>query len=585
MRFVIICVISLLSISAYAQSDFFEREFNQLLNSDEPEQAEALLNQLKEKLPDKKFRNYHKMLGQSFLRNYLYDKSLQHFRLSEQLKSNKHIHYYHKAISTADLSPESILQREVYLRKTKIKELQARYMRTFLNDPDKLNDSFRIYNKIMAVRFREFTYRQRPDRAEKYILNNLEYLNETGKQNICHLLGRAFMKSYKFRNYEKALKYITLSGRKGDYPELMKYELGMELYKNRNYSEAYSQFSEGGYRHLAARMLVILAKEAEKSGDISTANSRYSKALKLYNAILFTVDTPWESEDTWKRVSCINFIKYQNKKNGNNKLLNKILKGAGNYCKTLNNYAIYYFCQEHISELIRYRSIKSARKRIKALSREHKKTRFSRNRKIKVIFDYQILKDKKGVKENRAPAKKKNREEVEEFVRWYPHTIEVRNYFYGPVGLFHPDMQNHYYYSIAEESYDINGCDTWVLDVVPVKPDQMNPVTERKLMYGRVWIDKSDYSTVRISWIPRHNKRSKVFIKLANILEQKSRIDLITDFGFKKGALRYPSSGSYKEYFINNHNSPEEFASLKIDYINYRFFNTATSIEETTLYE
>ncbi len=576
---VIICLIYLFSICLSAQSESFIKEFNKLLSSDEPEKAEELLLRLKENSPELPLNNYHATLGESFFRNHLFKKSLKHYRLSGNLKLNKRIYYYHKAEETPGISSGYISSKRQYLRKSRIDELRARYFRTFLNNVDLINESFKIYRRIMLLRFKGFMMKMRPDRAEKYIIANLEYIHYNLKKLMYYKLGKAYLRSYQFRDYDKAFKYINLSGNILHHPQLNSYHKGMQYFRSGDFKSAYQLFLKSKLRHLVARTLTLLASKDRKCGKSLSAEKKYRKALTLYNSNLFTTDTPWEPEDTSLRITCINFIRNAEKRAGRDKLLKKILSESGNYSRTLNNYAIYYYCKELVSEQVQYKSLISDQQRTLFLSDEKKRIDFSRNRKQNVVFDYQIIKERDKIKENRTIFIPRNRKKKK---KWSPHTITVQNYFYGPVGLFHPSMQDLYYYELIPSPEDMK--DSWIVDVTPMHPDEVNPQNGKKFLYGRVWIDKQDYSISKVAWIPRHSRRTRVFTNIANMLERNSEISFVTCFDFKKGVLRYPSSGIYSEYFKDHRDIKERFSQLNIKFTDYRFFNTATRIEKEQLY-
>ncbi len=560
-------------------------EFDTYISGNQPESAEKLLSNNANTIGKEKLAEMRAILAECYYKNGLFAKSLELYRLSGKIKKNRKIYYYHKAMKEAAISSSKKMK---FLKKTGIKELVARFIidssrkRRFGQETADLDTGIDMLDRAMAKRFTDFIMKRRPDRAEIYMNSNLSYMTPSIKEKMFYRMGKAWLTSFDYRNYDKAIKYLSVIDKADNFPTLKSYQRGMEFYKKNMVTEALKQFKKGNLGRLAAWMHGIIAEKHRAKGDVPKAKEHYKKALDIYRRALLTIDTPWSRKDNLRRLKfhkeltrCIKDRREQEEKN----LLDRILKGSGAYCRTLDEYSIYYYCKEKVHELVRYKLLNPVKNLLPAMNFSSGKIDYSRNYGNKLVFDYQIVKENGKIEEARVPLRGVRGNNG----RLSIQSLYITNFFHGPVGILHPDMQHLYHYRIHKKDDTVGDTQAWVLDVIPVSPGIVRHETNTILLYGRVWIDKRDYSIIRVSWVPRFNKRTKILQDISSLLRYKVGADFITDFTIRKGALRYPSLGRYCEYFIDNEGIRRNFTDLNIEFSDYKYFNTAAEINKESL--
>lgn len=573
--FFLLCTLFLL------KAESIKTDFNRFIDSDEPEQAEKLLNSFSGKIPAELLSELRVKLAESYFRNMLYDKSLEIYRHSGRIEQNPAINFLSKA-DPREVASEKVIVK--YLRKTGIPELLIRYM---ASDQNKRRNDNAVEEFTQAIlhNITLFVSRNKLPRAEFYIRANIKYLPPDYQKIVWYRMGREFLRSLNFRNYDKALHFITKSMRSGRHPELMLYKKSRELAEQQKYHEALKTIAKTDFKDFKAMLFGKIADELKKEGRKKEAKLYYQKGLDMYNDMLFSLTTPWSREYNRKRLSYnyeIEQIPASEKEKTEKKLLSQILSRTGVYCKVLDDYAIYYYCREKLTEKINYSLLKHVKKDLIKLYKNFNYSDFLFPTYKELFFDYQILKEGKEITETRKQLKNPMKRLTSR-----PHpgensteTIEVKNYFYGPVGLLHKKMQRFYTYRLLKDKSDDK---KWVVDVIPNYPGEKIQATDKPLMYGRVSISRTDYSITAISWIQKFNKRFEYLKTMAFLIDKMPDIEFITEYGIKKGALRYPSDGLYREIFINKDSKHDTLSSLSFRFNQYKFFNTATDLKSEKL--
>ena len=137
---------------------------------------------------------------------------------------------------------------------------------------------------------------------------------------------------------------------------------------------------------------------------------------------------------------------------------------------------------------------------------------------------------------------------------------------YGPVGLLGKEQQGKYDYKIIKEQ-TIKRRKTYVIEVTPKTNIEGNP------NFGKVWVDKEDFSVLRIEI----NQESLAgFDELEQEREKQSmspRITTTHNYFIEKNGIRFPSNTICKEiYLYGMRRARTKLSETKITYDNYRFF-------------
>lgn len=283
-----------------------------------------------------------------------------------------------------------------------------------------------------------------------------------------------------------------------------------------------------------------------------------------------------------------NFDKLVNKMSAASKLqLNKILKGATEYCNKLDSAVFHYICKEEIlettSELGPIKN-KTESKFDHAGRMVNKRIQGKVignviNNKKKYIYDYQLLQNGNQVVEQRKRIKKgKNQTEI-------PNTeLRVDSFLskkiaMTPLAIFDILSQTKFKFRFLKNE-KIKNIDAVVIEVFPIDH------TNSKSIYGKVWIDKTDHSILRIEVNPVSiGGFRNLYIRSGKIggrLDIKCRIE----FNLKRDGVRFPTSVIISERYyggrlLKNTLGLKYLEKNKIvyKYTDYKFFDVDTEVK------
>ena len=235
--------------------------------------------------------------------------------------------------------------------------------------------------------------------------------------------------------------------------------------------------------------------------------------------------------------------------------LKTILNHAAIYCEKLKSAVFRYFCEEEIVETIT---------NLKGKSSQNAYT-----------YDYQIIGNKGKFKEKRnlildngKKVNKKNQKVKSNVYSFYS--------VFSPIVLFSRENQKAYFYQLLGEE-EIDGIMTVKLKV--------EPRTNRKeYMRGEIiWLDKSDYSILKIEMDPVNFKSFENLQSQAEKLKANLELIDIHWYGEKVKGIRFPSKTEIREIY---HRPENPFKGIGSDYQhiytifvfrNYRFFEVSVN--------
>lgn len=262
-------------------------------------------------------------------------------------------------------------------------------------------------------------------------------------------------------------------------------------------------------------------------------------------------------------IHSISFSLDFNKENGKNQLT-IILKKCAEYCEKLDNVSLHFVCNEKVKERIFYAH--GFRTIIRRSSPFYKDNTY--------LYDYQLIRKNKIIHEQRILLKKNGKEVHEKNASLKTKLFMHKYVIFGPIGLLSAKWQQHHDYKFIKNA-KINGEKAIVLKATPKSNNILNH------LYGKIWIKKDDSSILKIEWnqasIGNYDKIQEKSKKINAI----PRITCISEYGFEKNSIRFPSKYTVKEEYVYKLPQTGTFKNSEIfvKYIDYNFFTVETEVK------
>lgn len=256
------------------------------------------------------------------------------------------------------------------------------------------------------------------------------------------------------------------------------------------------------------------------------------------------------------------------------KKLADILRKARQYCERLEKVSLYFVCMEEITEKIDYSHDLSdviyvvpggIKTQIRIPKRRVENT---------YLYDYQFIR-KKSEKNEKIVLLEKNGKKVkekEEDSELETKIFRIQNVLFGPIGLLSDYWQgNHDYRIIGDET--IEDVKAVILEAVP------KPVLNRPHCYGKIWVSEKDSSVLRIEWEQRSIGNYAFLEERAKKYKADPVITSISEYGFEKHGLRFPSRDFSEEAYIDEKGKKFVRAQTSITFRDYKFFTVDTEVK------
>lgn len=257
---------------------------------------------------------------------------------------------------------------------------------------------------------------------------------------------------------------------------------------------------------------------------------------------------------------------------GDDPRLAPILRSVAEYCEKVKRAALYYVCQELVTDkeyFFRYRKGESGIKR---------EERFFDTRRVDVktyLYDYQLIKKGDQLTENRTLLTDNGRKR---HVRNSSlKNIENSSQFvvYGPVGFLSRYWQEHFRYSIIGQE-EVDGLPAVVLQAVPSEERQDN------YQIGRVWIGP-DFQILRLELEAASLKEYEDEVLDSPVGEFHKRMVWTIDYAVEKNGVRFPSRQRIQKLFVRVNKDSVEQRALKretlFEYLEYKIFQVETEVK------
>jgi VWFA-related protein len=272
--------------------------------------------------------------------------------------------------------------------------------------------------------------------------------------------------------------------------------------------------------------------------------------------------------------------------------MNHILQGAADYCQRLKQSAFHFYCREKIVET----RIPLSEGRIKKLNVENLDIDEARlttrprygivrapSRRIytqvkSYLFGYRLIKQGNKINEERDWISSSNNMKV------HRDQVVKTNTFFSEKGVFAPitilDRTRQDKYNFQFIRFDErNSRRVAVIEALPKSP------METATIYGTLWIDREDFSLLKIEANPESIRNYRLLKDLALKLRTRLHLSLEIDFDWQQKGIRFPTKVSFLEKYkggriISMYRGPSgwERTRAQFTYSDYQFFSVQTEV-------
>lgn len=254
-------------------------------------------------------------------------------------------------------------------------------------------------------------------------------------------------------------------------------------------------------------------------------------------------------------------------------LLRQVMQKTGDYCERLKAVALDFICHENMQEKVYFFNKKSSYRRSDVAGEMVYSTQLQLRRvqDKSYVYDYQMIRKEEERYEKRdlleENGKKKEKKDAQ---------LELQRYFaqylvYGPVGFLSHYWQQHFDYAIVGRE-ELDGRATLVITATPTKEREEN------YSFGKIWVDVSDFSVLKIEWDPRSIPGYSEDLD-SSIGNLKREITWSVAYGIEKNGIRFPSFQKLEEVLINHTGNRSTKYEVDILYDQYQFFIVETEIK------
>ncbi len=271
------------------------------------------------------------------------------------------------------------------------------------------------------------------------------------------------------------------------------------------------------------------------------------------------------------------FIKDYTKENAEQKKLLTILKKAGEYCSRLRHAALDFVCLEELSERIDYSRdiVKDILIQTPSGPYDRMPTRFKIPEKIEknqYLYDYQFVRKGDETKERRTLLEENGKKKDEKNAQLKTIMFRYEKVLFGPIDLLGEERQHYHNYKIIGEGI-LNGEKAVILEAVP------RPSLKQRLLFGRIWVNESDSSVLKIEWNQESIGNFEITEEIARRYKSKAQMTLVSEYGIEKNGIRFASRYYIEEAYISKKGKKFIRSETTVIYRDYKFFTVETEIK------
>lgn len=252
--------------------------------------------------------------------------------------------------------------------------------------------------------------------------------------------------------------------------------------------------------------------------------------------------------------------------------LGVILEKTGKYCERLKKVIFDFVCHENIKEKTFFYEAKRSKMRVDGTGEQLliKDLKFKRAKTTTYLYDYQMVRKGNEGFEKRILLQENKRKKHQENAQLKLQRFAAKYLIYGPVGFLSEYWQDFFDYNIVGEE-TVEGREAIRIAINPKSPREEN------YSFGNVWVEKVDYSILKIEWDQRSIKDIKDTVESrAGDLQRIVVWGAI--YGVEKNGIRFPSQQYIEETFLSPFGKKHTKYLVDIVYDNYKFFIVETEV-------
>jgi hypothetical protein len=243
-------------------------------------------------------------------------------------------------------------------------------------------------------------------------------------------------------------------------------------------------------------------------------------------------------------------------------LLPRILEKTAAYVRKFGNASLNYVCVEEITEKIYSPYMRIPR---------DPSSLFHSIEKNHYVYDYQLIQKEGDLKEQRILLKENG---VKKSILDAPLKVKRFRYkhiTFGPMLLSEYWQQYHDYRIVAKEK--INGEMCLVVEALP------KPSVKVEHLAGKIWVREHDFGILKLEYNQETIDNYEGIEEIAKKLNAEPRVKLITEYGFEKKGIRFPSKYIQDEEYVNSKGVHFVRSETTVNFRNYKFFIVETEVE------
>ncbi len=186
-------------------------------------------------------------------------------------------------------------------------------------------------------------------------------------------------------------------------------------------------------------------------------------------------------------------------------------------------------------------------------------------------YDYQLIRKGQEIIESRTLLEENGEKKNIKNAKLKTERFEHKFVFFGPIGILNELRQELFTYHIIGER-EFKGKKAIILEALPKKS------SESIYLYGRVWINKNDFSIVKIEWNQASLGNFWGVWEYAKSIGAKPHIRFSSEYAFEKNGIRFPSKYTVKENYIHPIFGPINKSVTDVIYEAYKFFTVETEV-------
>lgn len=256
--------------------------------------------------------------------------------------------------------------------------------------------------------------------------------------------------------------------------------------------------------------------------------------------------------------------------------LTAILRKSSEYCRKLERAALDFVCLEEVIE--RFDRTREASKRYMLTDSTG---RFRGMEAIpwipgklesrKYLYDYQFVGKNRKIEEKRNLMETNGKKIKIQGSSLLTTKFEYQHILFGPIGLLSEFWQSYHVYKLIGED-TVNREKAVVIEATP------GPSLTGAHSYGRIWIKEDDGSVLKIIWDQRSIGNFKIIENRAKELGLEPQLTSISEYGFEKNGVRFPSRDYTEEAYIKKDGKKYVEAETTVIYKDYKLFVVETDI-------